>query len=120
MDNLFDLLAEISQLQKKAAELKTRDFDKVVVEIRTSMSVYGITAKDLEKSKRIAKAGKANVTGVGKKITEAKPSKMAGKPVAVKFRGPAGETWTGRGLSPKWLKALVDQGAARESFAGTE
>jgi DNA-binding protein H-NS len=38
-------------------------------------------------------------------------------PVAVKFRGPNGETWTGRGFKPTWLKTLLDQGATLESFA---
>lgn len=36
--------------------------------------------------------------------------------VATRFRGPQGETWSGRGRSPKWLVALEEQGAAREKF----
>ncbi len=38
-------------------------------------------------------------------------------PVAVKYKGPNGETWTGRGFKPVWLKTLLDQGATLESFA---
>src|SRR3977135_4521856 len=30
--------------------------------------------------------------------------------VAPKYRGPNGETWAGRGATPKWLAALVKQG----------
>lgn len=34
----------------------------------------------------------------------------------VKFRGPNGETWTGRGRAPGWLAALESQGVSREKF----
>ncbi|MGG5890624.1 H-NS family nucleoid-associated regulatory protein [Falsiroseomonas sp. HC035] len=39
-----------------------------------------------------------------------KPRKDAGTPVAPKFRGPNGETWTGRGRKPGWLTVLESQG----------
>ncbi|MBP6718011.1 MAG: H-NS histone family protein, partial [Rhodoferax sp.] len=39
------------------------------------------------------------------------------KPAVAKFRGPNGETWSGRGLMPRWLSALVAQGKTREDFA---
>jgi hypothetical protein len=32
------------------------------------------------------------------------------------YRGPMGETWCGRGLVPKWLRALVDMGDSREAY----
>lgn len=28
----------------------------------------------------------------------------------VKYRGPNGETWTGRGLMPRWVKVYIDGG----------
>lgn len=34
----------------------------------------------------------------------------------VKFRGPNGEVWTGRGRTPGWLAALEGQGGSREKF----
>jgi DNA-binding protein H-NS len=33
-----------------------------------------------------------------------------------KFRGPNGETWTGRGLVPKWLLDLEAAGHLRDEF----
>ena len=36
--------------------------------------------------------------------------------VAPKYRGPGGETWTGRGNAPRWLAALEAEGKKRESF----
>jgi len=32
------------------------------------------------------------------------------------FYGPWGETWSGRGLVPKWLRVLVDSGRNRNDF----
>lgn len=32
------------------------------------------------------------------------------------YLGPMGETWTGRGLTPRWLSNLVQQGINKESF----
>ena len=37
--------------------------------------------------------------------------------VAPKFRGPNGEAWSGRGLTPRWLSTLIAQGQTKESFA---
>ena len=39
-----------------------------------------------------------------------------GVKVAPKYRGPNGETWAGRGATPKWLTALMKEGRDREEF----
>lgn len=41
----------------------------------------------------------------------------AGKPVAVKYRGPNDATWTGRGRMPKWLTEAIERGKGKEEFA---
>ncbi|WP_426960390.1 H-NS family nucleoid-associated regulatory protein [Muricoccus radiodurans] len=41
----------------------------------------------------------------------------AGKDVPVKYRGPNGETWSGRGRMPRWLHAAELSGRKREEFA---
>ena len=42
---------------------------------------------------------------------------MRGKSVPPKYRGPGGETWSGRGATPRWLTALVKEGHSIEEFA---
>ena len=42
---------------------------------------------------------------------------MRGKKVAAKYRGPGGETWAGRGATPRWLAALIKEGHSVEEFA---
>lgn len=41
-----------------------------------------------------------------------------GKKVAPKYRNPAdsNQTWTGRGVSPKWMQALVVSGRDKSEF----
>jgi DNA-binding protein H-NS len=43
-------------------------------------------------------------------------SAMKGKKVAPKYRSPDGETWAGRGATPRWLKAAVKEGKKLEDF----
>ena len=43
-------------------------------------------------------------------------SALAGKKVAPKYRGPDGETWTGRGLKPRWLMEALKGGKKIEQF----
>ena len=41
---------------------------------------------------------------------------MKGIKIAPKYRGPGGETWAGRGATPRWLTALVKEGHSIEEF----
>jgi len=117
MSNLIDIQGQIEKLQKQAGDIRSREFDKTVRDILATMQAFGITAKDLQTAS--AKAGK--VKGVKQvKRAKSKPAKStAGATVAAKFRGPNGETWSGRGLTPRWLAALVAQGRQKEDFAIT-
>ena len=44
-------------------------------------------------------------------------SSLRGVKVAPKYRGPGGETWAGRGATPRWLTALIKEGHSIEEFA---
>lgn len=39
-----------------------------------------------------------------------------GTKLAAKYKGPNGETWSGRGLQPKWLTALVGRSGSVEKY----
>lgn len=118
MSNLLDIQSQIEKLQKQANEIKAKDFHATVKEIVSKMQAFGITVKDLQ-SPKAAKGGKPGRPAKAKagsvKVTKA--GRKTGTPVAAKFRGPNGETWSGRGLMPKWLSALVAQGQSKETFA---
>lgn len=116
MSNLIDIQSQIEKLQKQAGEIKTREFDKTVQEILAKMQAYGISAKDLQAGKlHSAKSkGKATVKSAGNQRTQKAKSKTV---LPAKYRGPNGEGWSGRGLTPRWLKALLVGGKTREDFA---
>ena len=116
MDNLVDLQAQINILLKQASELKARDFSSTVKEIQESMSLYGITIKDLQAPLRKQKKSKVDTTAEQKVKVLTKSSKLVGKPVEAKYIGPDNQTWSGRGLSPKWLVTLTANGAKREDY----
>jgi DNA-binding protein H-NS len=101
MNNLIEIQNQIEKLQQQAAEIRAQEFDKTVQEILAKMNAFGITLKDLD-----------SVKGRTRKVAS-----TAAKPAAAKFRGPNGETWSGRGLTPRWLTALLAAGRTKEDFA---
>ncbi len=102
MSNLIDIQNQIAILQKQAEEIKAQEFNKTVEDIKAKMAAFGITVADLEGGKtRPRKAAAAK----------------SANPAPAKYRGPNGETWSGRGLMPRWLAALVAQGQNKEAFA---
>jgi len=119
MNNLIEIQSQIEKLQKKAIEIKKREFTKAVKEIRSMMTAFGITLKDLQPAKVAVK--NAGSKGAGLKKRAAKRGAAAktkeSSSVPAKFRGPNGETWSGRGLMPRWLSALVAKGRTKEEFA---
>ena len=110
MSNLMELQGQIEKLQKQANDIKAREFDKTVSEIKAQMLAFGISVKDLTTTKPAGK-GKAKAAKVNS------GAKKTAKPVEAKYRGPNGESWSGRGLMPKWMKALVVEGKSKQDFA---
>ena len=114
MSNLMDIQGQIGKLQKQADEIKARDFDNTVQEILAKMQAFGISPKDLVPRKRRGAKVKTKSTP---SATRAGAAKKVANPVAAKFRGPEGQTWSGRGMMPRRLSALVAQGQPKENFA---
>ena len=116
MSNLIEIQNQIEKLQKQATEIKTKEFQKTVQEIRAKMEAFGITLKDLQSGK--GRGGKVKVKArVPAKRVGTGAKKKSSSSVAAKYRGPNGEAWSGRGLTPRWLAALVAQGRKKEDFA---
>ncbi len=117
MSNLVEIQIQIEKLQKQANEIKAKEFSSTVQDILVKMNAFGITVKDLQNAKPIkgSKPSASSKTTLKSKVQRS--SKKAGVAVAPKFRGPNGETWSGRGLTPKWLSALISSGQPKEAFA---
>lgn len=94
LDELQSLVAEAqAALQAKQNAMRK----EVMAEMKHLAASIGVTINIIENDKN------------------AKPTKPA---VAPKYRNPDndGETWTGRGLRPRWLQERMDNGAKLEDF----
>lgn len=102
MSSLQELMAQRAALDAQIAEAQRADRAAAIEKVRSLMAEYGLTAADL--------AGRA-LAG-----TRRTSSAKGGK-VAPKYRDPAtGDTWSGRGLQPKWLKAALAGGRQLSDF----
>jgi len=101
MSSLQDLLAKRAALEQEIEATQKRERQDAIGKVKSLMSEYGLTVADL--SSKTA-GGKAGVT--------------KGSKVAPKYRNAAtGDTWSGRGLQPKWLKAALASGKKIGDFA---
>lgn len=102
--NISRIEAQIRELQAKAEALKTEQ-KPGIKQLLAVVKKFKLNMSDIQK----ALGGKA----------AAKPSKLAGKKVAPKYRNPANksETWTGRGRQPKWVAAALKSGKKIEDLA---
>jgi DNA-binding protein H-NS len=73
---------------------------------------------DRELSSRLAKARK-QLSEIETRIApqRAETGPRTRRKAAAKYRGPKGETWSGRGLRPRWLMELIKRGRKIEEFA---
>jgi DNA-binding protein H-NS len=100
MATLKELLAQKETLEREIEQTKKQERSAAIAKVRELMGEYGLTMADL--------SGK----------TPPKPAGKKGRTVAAKYRNAAtGDTWSGRGLKPNWLKAALVAGRKLEDFA---
>jgi len=105
MASLQDLIAQKEALEREIERTKQQGRTEAIAQIRALMSEYGLSVADL--AGKSAKASKA----------KSSKGKTSGK-VPAKYRDSStGETWSGRGLQPRWLKAALAAGRKLDEFA---
>jgi len=117
MSNLIDIQTQIEKLQKQATEIRSREFEVTLRDIRSKMHAFGITLNDLRDDKRKLHGTKKSKSVTSAVQVEKKLKRQSTVKVAPKFKGPGGEVWSGRGLVPRWLAALIAQGRTKDEFA---
>lgn len=100
MASYKELVAQREALDKQIEETWLAESKAAIAQVRQLIADWQLSAEDC-----------------GFKSTAASTSKKAKSAVAVKYRGPNGETWSGRGRAPKWLEALEAQGRQRSEFS---
>lgn len=100
MASLQDLLAQRAEIERKITDAQREERSAAIAKVRALMAEFGLTAADI--------AGR----------TTAARARSKGGKVAPKYRDKqTGDTWSGRGLQPKWLKAALAAGRRIEEFA---
>ena len=101
MSSLQDLLAQKAEIDRQISDARRQERNEAIAKVRALMAEHGLTASDL-----VAKSRRDRVAST------------SGRKVAAKYRDPAsGQTWTGRGLKPKWLSAALESGKQLTDFA---
>jgi len=85
MSSLIDIQQQIAELEAQAQQIKASQFNEKLAMVKETMSTYGITIEHLQ--------------GKPAKYEKAKSK----TPAPAKYTGPNGESWSGRGLTPKWI-----------------
>jgi DNA-binding protein H-NS len=101
-DEIAELKTKITALETEERQIIKAQKQAVLKELQAKMAQFGITADDFSSASKASGQGK-----------ERKPTKAA----PIKYKGPNGEAWSGRGLMPKWLKAAKDEGRDIQEFA---
>lgn len=98
MPTIHELLEQKAALESQIAEARRAERADAIAKVRALMAEHGLSVADL--------TAKAN------------PAGRSGIKVAPKYRNAdTGDTWSGRGLHPKWLKAALASGRKLEEFA---
>jgi DNA-binding protein H-NS len=104
------LRAQAAALEAQAAEQKNAARAGVLAQLKATIAEHGFSASELG-----VKSGKVGKAGRPAKADRSHPS--AGKKVAAKFKDGQGNSWTGRGVKPRWLSLALANGASLQSFA---
>lgn len=100
-NRLSDLLAKKAELEQQIIDLQREERASAIAQVKSLMSQHGLTLADL-----------------GTRAPVAPAKSRTGAKVPAKYRDPAsGQTWSGRGLHPKWLKQALAEGAKLADFA---
>jgi DNA-binding protein H-NS len=114
MTTYQELIAQKAELDRLQAELDKQIADTlrnertgVISQIKSLMAEHGISVTDLSSSGRPGRPPKIGIAEPG-----------TTRKVAAKYRDPdTGESWSGRGLKPKWLTAAIENGRSLTDFA---
>jgi len=99
--SLAELLKQKADLERQIASAQSESRSKAIADVRALMAQHGLTSADL-----IVAARKTSRAGGG-----------TSKPVAAKYKDDQGNSWSGRGLKPKWLAAALATGKKIDDFA---
>lgn len=101
MASLEELLVQRTAIAKQIEMVRREERERAIREIRGLLNEHGLSVAEV-----VAAPGNRGGS-----------VKLTGKKVAPTYRDPAtGQTWSGRGLKPKWMVEAMAAGRLAESF----
>lgn len=115
--SLAELIALSAKLSKRKEKLEKGQLEKVRAKVMALLRKEGFTLQDLVGSGSASSAARPARKGKAAAKPKAKAA-AAGRKVPPKYRNPnnPAEVWTGRGVSPKWVRDLMAQGMTKEQM----
>src|SRR3974390_1204312 len=103
--SLLELQEINKQVNAEIASRKTVEIEALRAKVAESAHALGMKIEEI----------------FGLSTSRAKPRskpevKAAPGKLPAKYRGPAGEEWSGRGPTPKWLRPLLTKGKTKDDF----
>ena len=111
----------IAKLQAEAEAIKAKEAVGVIDRIRAAVAHYGLTVEHIFGTHGVkparGRSPKAAVAKGSHKRLGVRTSPIKGTKAPIKYRDSAGNSWSGRGSQPRWLRAAIDSGKRIEDFA---
>ncbi len=102
---LGELLAQKAALEQQIAEVQRAERTQAIAQVKALIAQFGLSAADIGMARPLS-------------LSASSAPVRAPKKLAAKYRNPeTGETWSGRGLKPKWLAAALAAGRTLADFA---
>jgi DNA-binding protein H-NS len=121
MKTLLELLTERTAIEKAISDARRTQRKAAIVEIRKLLKLYDIQVSDLSildpvdvSDFRKSNQDKSDLKS--KLSKKPKRSKKVSVKLTPKYEDGAGNTWTGRGKSPRWLVTAESTGRMRNEF----
>lgn len=99
----------MTDIKNKTAE----ELQKIIEEAQTQLKIV-----QRSKQREVIAKIKELADSIGVTVEIHEDSKDSSAKIPAKYRHPDNysKTWSGRGMTPKWLKALIDAGHSKEDF----
>jgi DNA-binding protein H-NS len=104
--SVTELIDMRRQLDSILGEKITRERSELQTRLEALNSLQGGAAREVRGATR--RGPRAN--------GRSRSHPLKGTKAPIKYRGPNGETWSGRGLAPRWLAELERKGKNRDSY----
>lgn len=123
-ETVAEIREQIAVLQARERELLEKEVEGVVERIKVAISHYGLTPERLfgnavaHRAISVTPTSTPTVQGTGaQSVSPTARKSLKGLKISIKYRDDQGNTWSGRGSHPRWLRTALESGKSLSNFA---